>query len=131
MRLLVLFLLASSLGALEVEGLPKEVIVDPKQIVEGKDYDVLNVGYVTRCMQDSGYLSAKVVQQNEVMKAIPGDRYTIREITIKGGVHDVHKCEIVITPDNMSLLRRIFADCDWDSSIIEEGKSVHYTYTPK
>ena len=131
MRLLVLFLLASSLGALEVEGLPKEVILDSKHILEGKDYEAFTVGYVTKCMQDFGYLNAKVVLQNEVMKALPGDRYTIREITIKGGAHDVHKCEITITPDNMSLLRRIFSDCDWEQTISEESKSVHYTLTPK
>ena len=86
MRLLVLFLLASSLGALEVEGLPKEVIVDPKQIVEGKDYDVLNVGYVTRCMQDSGYLSAKVVQQNEVMKTLTVLAFTFLPLTFITGL---------------------------------------------
>lgn len=131
MRLLVLFLLASSLGALEVEGLPKEVILDSKHILEGKNYEAWTVGHVTKCMQDFGYLNAKVVLQNEMMKAIPGDRYTIREITIKGGAHDGHKCEIAMTPDNMSLLRRIFADCDWDQLIKVEDKSVRYTLTPK
>ncbi len=131
MKLLILFLIATTLGALEIEELPKEVIVDPKQILEGQGYEVINVGYVTRRMQDFGYLNAKVVMQNEKMKAIPGDRYTIREMTINDGTPDVHKCEIVITPDNMLFLQRVFVDCTWDSSINDKDKSVRYTLTPK
>lgn len=131
MKLLILFLIATTLGALEIEGLPKEIIVDPKQILEGQAYEVINVGYVTRRMQDFGYLNAKVVMQNEKIKAIPGNRYTIREMTINDGTPDVHICEIAITPDNMLFLQRVFADCTWDSSINDKDKSVRYTLTPK
>jgi len=127
MKLLILLLFTTMLGAVEIEGLPSEVTVDPKEIIAGKEYEVFATGYVTVRLQKYGYLDAKVHFQDGKMIATPGKRYTIRSVTIIGATPERQACEIAITPDNMQLLQMMFSSYVWGRSYTVEDLGVHCT----
>ncbi|MBA3698705.1 MAG: hypothetical protein H0W78_07615 [Planctomycetes bacterium] len=131
MRLFILIFFAATIEGVEIAQLPKEVTIDFKEILAGKEYEAFNIGYVTVRMQKYGYLDAKVVVQDGRMTAIPGNRFTIRSLTIPGVNPERQACEIPITPDNMQLLQVLFSDFNSGRSITTEDHGIHYTFTTK
>ncbi len=131
MRTFILIWFVTMLGAVEITQLPKEVAIDPKQLLGGKEHELFDTGYVTKRMQMYGYLDAKVKIQDGKMVAIPGERFTIRSLTIKGATPERQACEIPITPDNTQLLQSIFSDFAWGRALTLEDHGVHYTLTPE
>jgi hypothetical protein len=129
MRTLLLLSVLLSLGAVDIDGLPEGLAIDPKGLLGGEEYAAFDVGFITRKIQDFGYLDARVEFTGGRMIASPGKRYTITRFVMSNDeISFLFDCDMPMTQKNREMFEKLFPDFAVDRYMDPDDHSVQLVF---